>query len=112
MTSTCCCNKGTPRGRAPQDLRRRAESRRTAVVVVPQGDVVHRRPHPRAATASTSRIMDGGVSRLRRLSAEAGSRDIALPFDGTIGGLSANPDEDGVLHVLHRLADSRGRLRR
>jgi prolyl oligopeptidase len=44
--------------------------------------------------------MDGGVSRLRRLSEDGRVVDIALPLDGTVGDVFAVPNEGGVLLSL------------
>jgi len=46
------------------------------------------------------RIMDGGISRLRRLGADGRLADIALPFDGTIDQNFAEPDQPGLLILL------------
>ena len=88
-------NKGTPRGRIV-----RAPLAQPAVggaaVVVPQGPQVIEGLE-RARDGFYLKIMDGGVSRLRRLTREGTVREVTLPFDGTIGGIYANPAEDGVL---------------
>ena len=42
------------------------------------------------------RIMDGGIWKLKKLDKAGKLADVALPFDGTIGGLFASPDRDGV----------------
>ena len=64
-------------------------------MVVPQGALVIEELD-RAKDGIYLKIMDGGISRLRKL---AGGKvvDVALPFDGTIGGVFAEADEDGVL---------------
>jgi prolyl oligopeptidase len=43
------------------------------------------------------RMMDGGVSRLRRLGRDGKVSEVALPFDGTIGFIAATPGEAGAL---------------
>ncbi len=101
-------NKTTPRG----ELRKTSAAAPTlagATVVVPQGPAVIQ-GLSRAKDGLYLTIQDGGVHRLRRVvtggvsgtvtaGADGGARidEIALPFDGTIGGPYANPDEDGVL---------------
>ena len=87
-------NKGTPRGRVLQTSAA-APSLATATVVVPQGPLVIEELD-RAKDGIYLKIMDGGISGLRKL---AGGKvvDVALPFDGTIGGVFAEADEDGVL---------------
>jgi prolyl oligopeptidase len=88
-------NHGTPRGRI---LMTPAASPNlaTAVEVVPQGPLVIE-GFTRARDGLYLRIMDGGVSRLRRLGPDGQVADIALPFDGTIGAIFADPHRDGVL---------------
>lgn len=88
-------NKGTPRGRilkTPADR----PSLGSAVEVVPQGPQVID-TIARARDGFYLKIMDGGVSRLRRLTREGRVSEVALPFDGTIGGLYTDPREDGAL---------------
>jgi prolyl oligopeptidase len=91
-------NKGTPRGRLVKTSAA-APNIATAAEVVPQGsDVIE--STVRARDGIYLRIMDGGISRLRRLRRDGGVTDIALPFDGTIGALYAVPGEDGALISL------------
>jgi len=88
-------NKRTPRG----ELRKTsvaAPSLAAAKVVVAQGPAVIQ-GLSRARDGIYLLIQDGGVHRLRRLSAQGEVGEIPLPFDGTIGGPFANPEEDGVL---------------
>ena len=91
-------NKGTPRGRllatpaAAPDLA-------TAREVVPQGDLVLEDFY-RARDGFYLKIMDGGISRLRRLTRDGRVSEVALPFDGTIGGVFSEPDQDGILMSL------------
>lgn len=42
------------------------------------------------------RIMDGGIWKLKKLDKAGKLAEIALPFDGTIGGLFASADREGV----------------
>jgi prolyl oligopeptidase len=87
--------KGAPLGRV---LRTpvAAPALATAETVVPGGKLVIQ-DLARARDGLYLRIMDGGISRLRRLGNDGQVRDIALPFDGTITGLAATPAEPGVL---------------
>jgi prolyl oligopeptidase len=91
-------NKAAPRGRllktsaAAPDLAR-------AVEVIPQGALVIEEIS-RAKDGLYLKIMDGGLSRLRRLDADGHVEEIPLPFDGTIGALFTNPHEDGALMLL------------
>jgi prolyl oligopeptidase len=87
-------NKTTPRG----ELRKTsvaAPKLATAAVLVPQGAAVIE-SLSRAKDGLYFLIQDGGVNRLRRFVPGAKVKEIALPFDGAIGGPFANPEEDGV----------------
>ncbi len=88
-------NKTTPRG---QLLRTSVVAPKldAATVVVAQGSAVIQ-GISRARDGIYLLIQDGGVHRLRRFQPGAKVDEIALPFDGTIAGPYANPDEDGVL---------------
>jgi prolyl oligopeptidase len=88
-------NKGAPRGRI---LRTSAAqpSIAGATVFVPQGPQVIE-SLGRARDGFYLNIMDGGVSRLRRLARDGQVSEVALPFDGTIGSVFTNPAEDGAL---------------
>jgi prolyl oligopeptidase len=91
-------NKGTPRGRLLKTSAA-APSIATAVEVVPQGsDVIENTV--RGRDGIYLRIMDGGLSRLRRLGRDGRVAEIPLPFDGTIGAVYAVPNEDGALISL------------
>ncbi len=91
-------NQGAPRGRllklaaAKPDLAHATE-------VVPQDAVVLQEVR-RAKDGLYLRMMDGGISRLRRLGRDGRVSEVALPFDGTVGELFANPEEEGVLFPL------------
>ena len=91
-------NKGTPRGRLLKTSAA-APSLTKASVVVPQGPLVIE-DIDRAKDGLYLKIMDGGISRLRRLGRDGRVVDIALPFDGTIGAVFAAPDEPGALISL------------
>ncbi|MGH7022855.1 MAG: prolyl oligopeptidase family serine peptidase [Caulobacteraceae bacterium] len=67
-----------------------------AQVVVPAGPVVIEEI-ARAEDGLYLRLMDGGIGRLRRLAPDGRVSEIALPFEGTIGGLAATPGDSGVL---------------
>ncbi|MBV9911406.1 MAG: S9 family peptidase [Sinobacteraceae bacterium] len=88
-------NKTTPRGQLVKTSVT-APNLATANVVVPQGPAVIEKMS-RARDGIYLRIQDGGIHRLRRLSRDGGLSEIKLPFDGTITGPFANPEEPGVL---------------
>jgi prolyl oligopeptidase len=91
-------NKGSPRGRLVKTSAA-APSIASGTVVVPQSALVLENI-ARARDGLYLKIMDGGISRLQRLSRDGKVTDIALPFDGTIGAVFAVPSEDGVLISL------------
>ena len=88
-------NHGTPRGRILKTSVG-APSLANAVEVVPQGPVVIE-SFSRAKDGLYLKMMDGGVSRLRRLGPGGHVAEVALPFDGTIGQVSATRAETGAL---------------
>jgi prolyl oligopeptidase len=91
-------NQGTPRGRLVKTSAS-APHLATATEVVPQGSVVIENT-VRARDGIYLRIMDGGISRLRRLGRDGRVAEIALPFDGTIGSIYTVAHEDGALISL------------
>ena len=91
-------NKGTPRGRLVK-VPATAPALSSATEVVPQGPLVIE-TIARAKDGLYLRIMDGGVSRLRRLGKDGRVAEVTLPFDGTIGALEATAREDGILFSL------------
>ncbi len=91
-------NKGTPRGRLVKTPAARPDLA-TAVEVVPQGPLVLE-DFERARDGFYLRIMDGGISRLRKLGRDGKVTEVALPFDGTIGAVYAEPKLDGILMSL------------
>jgi len=91
-------NKGTPRGRLVRTSAL-APNIATGTEVIPQGSLVLERI-AQAHDGLYLKIMDGGLSRLRRLGRDGRVSDIALPFDGTIGSIFASAMEDGVLVSL------------
>jgi prolyl oligopeptidase len=91
-------NKGTPRGRLLKTSTA-APSLATAGLVVPQGPSVIENLS-RARDGLYLKIMDGGISRLRRLGPDGRVSEVALPFDGTLSQLSSTPNEDGAVFSL------------
>jgi prolyl oligopeptidase len=91
-------NAGTPRGRIVKTSAA-APSLATATLIVPQGSTVIE-SMARARDGLYLQIMDGGISRLKRLGHDGQVGDIALPFDGTIGSLFTVAGEDGALISL------------
>ena len=91
-------NKGAPRGRIVRTSLA-APALATAHEVVAQGPLVIE-GLSRASDGLYLKIMDGGISRLRRLGPDGQVQDIALPFDGTIGAVYATSQAPGVLLSL------------
>jgi len=91
-------NQGTPRGRVVKTSATAPDIAK-AVVVIAQSAVVLE-SLARARDGLYVEIMDGGISRLRKLNVDGRITEIALPFDGTIGGLFAEPSADGLLLSL------------
>jgi prolyl oligopeptidase len=91
-------NKGTPRGRIVKTSAA-APSLATATLIVPQGPAVIE-SMARARDGLYLQIMDGGISRLRRLGPDGRVAEISLPFDGTIGAVYTVAREDGALISL------------
>jgi prolyl oligopeptidase len=92
-------NKGSPRGRLVKTSAA-APSIADGTVVVPQHATLVIENVTRAKDGIYLKIMDGGISRLQRLGHDGKLVDIALPFDGTIGGIFAEPAESGALMSL------------
>jgi prolyl oligopeptidase len=63
--------------------------------VMPQGATVIQNVYT-ARDAIYVKELDGGIGRLTRLGSDGKSERIALPFDGTIGTVYANPGVDGL----------------
>jgi prolyl oligopeptidase len=91
-------NKGSPRGRLVKTSAA-APDVATAAVVVPQGPFVLE-DTARARDGLYLKIMDGGISRLRKLGNDGRVDDIPLPFDGTIGAIYSVAKEDGAMLSL------------
>ena len=91
-------NKGAPRGRLLK-LAAAKPDLAGATEVVPQGPFVLQEIEL-AKDGLYLKMMDGGLSRLSRLGHDGHVSEVALPFDGTVGGLFANPEEAGMLFSL------------
>ena len=87
--------KGSPRGRLLK-LAFASPSLKTAKLAVPEGRTVIEGVAA-ARDGLYLRGLDGGLSTLRRLCHVGKVTSVKLPFDGTIGGLVASRDHDGVL---------------
>ncbi|MEA3139929.1 MAG: prolyl oligopeptidase [Gammaproteobacteria bacterium] len=99
-------NKGSPRGRIVKTSAG-APNIATGTIMVPQNALVIANT-ARAHDGIYLKIMDGGISRLQRLGHDGKVTDVALPFDGTIGAVFAEPHEDGVLISLQGWLDPAG----
>jgi len=88
-------NKGHPRGRIVRTPLA-SPSVASATEVVPEATTVIQSMH-RAMDGLYLDILDGGISRLRRLDAGGQVHEIALPFDGTVRALSTHATEAGAL---------------
>ena len=71
----------------------------TAVEVLPESGLVLQGT-ARAKDGLYVRSMDGGLGRLQRLGADGKLADIALPFDGTLATIVADPEAPGALATL------------
>jgi prolyl oligopeptidase len=91
-------NKNHQRGRLLQTSAS-APSLVTAREVVPEGPQVIESIH-KANDALYLKIMDGGINRLRKLGDDGQVYEVALPFDGTIGGIFADAREPGIVMAL------------
>jgi prolyl oligopeptidase len=87
-------NKGHPRGRL---LRASVAAPHVdaAVEVIPESEVVIQGLQ-RARDGLYLQVLDGGISRLRRLGHDGRLAEVALPFEGSLHALSTNPTEDGA----------------
>ncbi len=91
-------NRGTPRGRVLETSAAEPNLAAARTVVAQGGQVIE--DFHRARDGLYLKMMDGGISRLRRLGADGVAANIALPFDGTVAAMAATPGEDGVLMSL------------
>ena len=87
-------NKGHPRGRLLRTSVR-APAVAAAPEVVPEGEAVID-GFQRARDGLYLQLIDGGISRLRRLGHDGQLVEVALPFDGALSALSTEPTEDGA----------------
>ncbi len=71
----------------------------SATEVLPQGERVIE-DFARARDGFYVKFLDGGVSRLARLTLDGALMQIALPFDGAIRSLVTDPADDGALLIL------------
>jgi prolyl oligopeptidase len=88
-------NRGHPRGRLLR-VSVRAPAVAGATEVVPESALVIEGIQ-RSRDGLYLQLMDGGISRLRRLGHDGRLGEIALPFEGTLSALSTDPSEDGAL---------------
>jgi prolyl oligopeptidase len=91
-------NRGHPRGRLLKTAVT-APAVTNATEVIAQGEVVIQSLQ-RAMDGLYLELMDGGISGLRRLGRDGRVADIALPFEGTLQALAANPAEEGALFAF------------
>lgn len=91
-------HRGHPRGRVLK-TGAAAPSLRAAREVVPESKLVIEEL-ARAKDGLYMSAMDGGIGRVLRLGADGKVADIALPFDGTVASLVADPDAPGALMLL------------
>ena len=88
-------NRGHSRGRILR-TQAGAPAVANATEVVPEGTVVIESMQ-RARDGLYLNMMDGGISRLRRLDHTGRVNEITLPFDGTLRALSCEASEEGAL---------------
>ncbi len=91
-------NKGAPRGRVLR-ASLNAPGIASATEVVPQGDWVIEDLHL-ARDGLYLRMLDGGISQLRRFGRDNRVSGIALPFDSTLGAMDTSVSQDGALFAL------------
>ena len=91
-------NKGHPRGRILKTSVT-AAAVASATEVVAEGELVIEGLQ-RAKDGLYLDMLDGGISRLRRLTRDDRVAEIALPFEGTLRALACNATEDGALFAL------------
>ena len=110
-------NKGAPRGRV---LRTSvlSPSLQSAKEVVPQSSRVIE-TIALATDGLYLQLMDGGISRLEKMTKDGHVQEIALPFDGTLAALETAHREEGAMFALQGwltpsdiwAADAKGKLR-
>jgi prolyl oligopeptidase len=99
-------NRGHPRGRLLK-MSAREPNLTEAKEVVPESERVLQ-GLARAKDGLYLRAMDGGIGRLQRLGADGKVVDIALPFDGTLSKVAAEPETAGALLLLSGWFNSTG----
>jgi prolyl oligopeptidase len=92
-------NKDHPRGRILKTFVTAPAVASAAEEVVPEGEMVIER-FERARDALYLEMMDGGISRLRRLTRDGRVEEISLPFEGTVRALTTDATEDGAMFSL------------
>jgi prolyl oligopeptidase len=91
-------NQAHPRGRVLK-ASTQSPALATATELIPESDWVIQDMHL-ARDGLYLRMLDGGLSRLKRLGRDGQLRDIALPFDGTLSALNCEAHLDGALFSL------------
>ncbi len=90
--------RGHPRGRILKVSAQSPSLKNAREVVAESGLVLQ--GMTRAKDGLYVRAMDGGIGRVLRLDAMGKLTPIALPFDGTVATLAADPDAPGALMLL------------
>ncbi len=91
-------NHGRPRGRVLK-VSAASPALAGAVEVVPQGEWVIEDLHL-ARDGLYLRMLDGGISRLRRLTRDGHVSEITLPFEGTLSAVEVSAGSDGAMFGL------------
>ena len=87
-------NHGTPRGRVLRTSAKNPALSQAQELVPQTARVIE--TLSRAKDGLYLKTMDGGISRLQRMDWNGKVTEIALPFDGTLSGLSTVASEDGA----------------
>jgi prolyl oligopeptidase len=109
-------NKGSPRGRVLRTSVATPSLHDAKEVVAQSPRVIE--SMSMARDGLYLKLMDGGISRLEKLSREGRLEDIALPFDGTLSALETGHGEEGALFSFQGWlaapdiwsADARGKI--
>jgi prolyl oligopeptidase len=91
-------NKGSPRGRVVRTSAAAPSLHEAKEVVAQSARVIQ--SMSMARDGLYLKLMDGGISRLEKLSREGRLEDIALPFDGTLSALETGHGEEGALFAF------------
>ncbi len=91
-------NQGHPRGRLLK-LKASAPKLALAKEVIPESALVLQ-SMVRSKDGLFVRAMDGGLGRLQLLGNDGTLRSVQLPFDGTLGSVTADPASSGALVIL------------